>query len=166
MVELEKRTSQLKLQNLKLRTATQGLNDLKSKREVVRSSVGDVHSILLHLLDTHDSILTISIRRHLAKKLRPTLDILSRIEGVSEAAILPNKGEKRRNPKEDNEASASNHQKKKKVIGEDDEDEEDDIDDIVTGAPSKPDPKFKPSEQELREKMDRLEKKNEREGTS
>ncbi|XP_023737167.1 uncharacterized protein LOC111885110 [Lactuca sativa] len=84
MDELDKRTSQLKVQNLKLHTATPELNDLKSEREVIRSS----------------------------------------------------------------------------IIGEVDEyeNEEDDIDDIITGAPSKPDLKFKPSEQELREKLDHLEK--------
>nr|KAJ0208982.1 hypothetical protein LSAT_V11C400220120 [Lactuca sativa] len=145
MDEMDKRASQLKIQNLKLRTATKELDDLK---------------------------------RHLGEKLRPTLDILSRIEGVSETVVFPKQGgEKKsqerepdktqppppREPKstvgpKDHVASASKGQKKKKIIGEDDEDEDDDIDNIIKGAPSKPDPKFKPSDQELREKMDRLEK--------
>nr|KAJ0221851.1 hypothetical protein LSAT_V11C200062850 [Lactuca sativa] len=146
MDELDMRTSQLKFQNLKLCTVTQELNDLNSEREVIRSSISDVHSILLHLWDAHEVIVTIYIRRHLAEKLRPALDILSRIKAKATAG-----------PK-DNEASVSKSQKKKKIIGEDDEDEEDDIDDIVIGSPSKLDPKFKPSEQELQEKMDRLEK--------
>ncbi|XP_023750879.1 endochitinase A-like [Lactuca sativa] len=38
MDELDKRTSQLKMQNLKLRTATAELNDLKSEREKSKSS--------------------------------------------------------------------------------------------------------------------------------
>nr|KAJ0190125.1 hypothetical protein LSAT_V11C800390930 [Lactuca sativa] len=166
------------LANFKLRTTTKELDDLNSEREVIHSSVGDVSSILLHLLDAHDSILTISIRRHLAEKLRTALDILSRIEGVSETAVLPKQGGEKKSqegkpektqpppppePKsttgpKDNVASASKGQKKKKIIDEDDEDEDDDIDNIIKGAPSKPDPKFKPSDQELREKMDRLEK--------
>ncbi|CAI9266115.1 unnamed protein product [Lactuca saligna] len=82
MDELDKRTSQLRMQNLKLRTATAELNDLKSDREVIRSSITDVHSILLHLLEAHDPIITITIRTHLADKLRPALDILNRIVGV------------------------------------------------------------------------------------
>nr|KAJ0211212.1 hypothetical protein LSAT_V11C400205310 [Lactuca sativa] len=90
--ELDKRTSQLKVHNLKLHTATQKLNDLKSEREVIRSSVGDVHLIPHHLLDAHDSILTISICHHLAEKLHPALDILSRIEGVSNTVVLPKQG--------------------------------------------------------------------------
>ena len=110
---------------------------------MISSSVGDVHSILLHLLDAHDSILRISSRRHLAEKLRPALDILSRIKGVSDTAVLPKQGGEKNSqggnldktqpppppeskatagPK-DNEASASTSQKKKQIIGEDDEDE-------------------------------------------
>nr|KAJ0186423.1 hypothetical protein LSAT_V11C900487950 [Lactuca sativa] len=74
----------LKIQNLKLRTATKEHDDL--------NSLGDVHSIMLHLLDHHDSVLTISIRRHLAAKLRPALDILSRIEGVLVTSVKPQQG--------------------------------------------------------------------------
>ncbi|CAI9259338.1 unnamed protein product [Lactuca saligna] len=48
-----------------------------------QSNVGVVHSILLHLFDAHDLVLTITTRRHLAEKLRLALDILSRIEGES-----------------------------------------------------------------------------------
>lgn len=36
---------------------------------MVKSSVGDVHSILIHLLEAHNPVLMISIRRHLAEKL-------------------------------------------------------------------------------------------------
>ena len=56
---------------------------------MVKSSVGTVHSILLHLLEAYDSVLTISVRRHLAEKLRPALDILSRIKGALEFVVSP-----------------------------------------------------------------------------
>ncbi|XP_023736973.1 uncharacterized protein LOC111884909 [Lactuca sativa] len=82
MDELDRHTAQLKLQTHKLRTTNAEINDLKSEREVIRSSAADVHSILLHLIEAHDPIITITVRRHLANKLRPALDILSRIEGV------------------------------------------------------------------------------------
>ncbi|XP_052625879.1 uncharacterized protein LOC128132917 [Lactuca sativa] len=125
MDELDRRTSQLKMQNYKLRTATTEVNDLKSEREVIRSFVADVHSILLHLLEAHDPIITITIRRHLADKLRPALDILSR-----------------------NEASVSNKEKKKKKIGEDDTENEDDV---YAKYPKKPFQKVKSSEKEMEE---------------
>nr|KAJ0211645.1 hypothetical protein LSAT_V11C400202070 [Lactuca sativa] len=167
MDELDKRTSHLKMQNLKLRTETEEINDLNSEREVIRSSVGDVHSILLHLLDAHDSIFTISIRRHLAEKLRPTLDILrcfgdhyssekqggeKKSQGKTDKTQPPPPPETKATAGlKDNVASASKGEKKKKIIGE-----YDDIDDIIKEGSSKPDPKFKPSDQELKEKMDRL----------
>ncbi|XP_023760537.1 cell wall protein DAN4-like [Lactuca sativa] len=148
MDELDKHTSQLKMQNLKLRTAIIELNDLKSEREVIRSSVGDVHSILLHLLDAHDPILTISIRHHLADKLRLALDILSQIEGVSVTNVQPKQGvekAKTQPPPEpnsiaepkDNEALVSKRDKRKMKFGEDDTDD-DDFEDTMGENPSKP----------------------------
>ncbi|XP_052624904.1 uncharacterized protein LOC128132397 [Lactuca sativa] len=95
MDELDRRTAQLKLQTHKLRTANAEINDLKSEREVIRSSATDVHSILLHLIEAHDPIITITVRRHLADKLRPVLDILSRIEGVPVTGVQPKKGERK-----------------------------------------------------------------------
>ena len=95
MDELDRRTAQLKLQTHKLRTANAEINDLKSEREVIRSSVADVHRILLHLIEAHDPLITITIRRHLADKLRPALDILSPIEGVPATEVQPKQGERR-----------------------------------------------------------------------
>ncbi|CAI9277392.1 unnamed protein product [Lactuca saligna] len=60
MDDLDRRTSQLKMQNLKLCTTTTELNDLKLEKEVVRSLVADVHSILLHILEAHDPIISIA----------------------------------------------------------------------------------------------------------
>ena len=140
------------MQNLKLRTATAELNDLKSKREVIRSSAGDVHSILLHLLEAHDPIITITICKHLAEKLRPALDILSRIEGVPVTGVQPKQGgEKQTQPPPEpkpstepkgNEASVSNKDKKKKEIWKDDTDNEDDV---YPKNPKNPFQKIKPS---------------------
>ncbi|CAI9295770.1 unnamed protein product [Lactuca saligna] len=168
MDELDKHTSQLKMQNLKLRSVTTELNDLKSEREVIRSSVGDIHSILLHLLDTHESILTISIRRHLADKLIHALAILNRIEGVSVTSIQPKQGGEKKMEKvntqpppepksiaapKDNEVSVSTRDKKKKKIGEDDTDEDVGFEDTLGENPSDPFQKTKLSDKELAEKI-------------
>ncbi|CAI9269809.1 unnamed protein product [Lactuca saligna] len=159
MDELDRRTSQLKMKNYKLRTATTEVNDLKSEREVIRSSAADVHSILLHLLEAHDPIITITIRRHLADKLKPALDILSRIEGVPVSGVQPKQwgekvttqppsGPKPSTEPKGNEASVSNKEKKKKKIGEDDTDNEDDV--YVENSKN-PFQKVKPSEKEMEE---------------
>nr|KAJ0186294.1 hypothetical protein LSAT_V11C900455370 [Lactuca sativa] len=150
MDELDRRTSQLKMQNHKLRTATVEVNDLKSEKEVIWSSVADVHSILLHLIEAHDPIITITIRCHLADKLRPALDILSRIEGVSVTGVTtqPPFGPKPSTEPKGNEASFSNKEKKKKKIGKDNTDNEDDV---YVENPKNPFQKVKPSEKEMEE---------------
>nr|KAJ0220199.1 hypothetical protein LSAT_V11C200056640 [Lactuca sativa] len=160
MDELDRRTSQLKMQNLKPRTATTELNDLNSEKEVVRSLVADVHSILLHLVEAHDPIITITTRRHLADKLRPTLDILSRIEGVLVTGVQSKQGgEKSTQPptkpkpsseSKGNETSVSNKGKKKKNSGEDDTNDEDDV---YAENPKNPFQKTKLSEKELEENL-------------
>nr|KAJ0224063.1 hypothetical protein LSAT_V11C200061910 [Lactuca sativa] len=146
------RLNQLKaeLVNYKLCTATAEVNDLKSEREVIRSSAADVHSILLPL---------ITIRRHLADKLRPTLDILSRIEGFPVNCVQPKQGGEKMTTQppsgtkpstepKGNEASVSNKDKKMKKIGEDDTDNEDDV---YAENPKNPFQKVKPSEKEIKE---------------
>nr|KAJ0184979.1 hypothetical protein LSAT_V11C900506550 [Lactuca sativa] len=165
MDELDRRTAQLKLQTHKLRTANVVINDLKSEREVIRSFAVDVHSILLHLIEAHDPIITITVRCHLADKLRPTLDTLSRIESVPVTGVLPKQGQEKvttqpppsgpsgskpsAKPK-GNVASVSKKDKKKKKIGEDDTDNEDDV---YVENPKKPFQKVKTSEKEMEENI-------------
>nr|KAJ0201392.1 hypothetical protein LSAT_V11C600320920 [Lactuca sativa] len=132
MDELDKRTSQLKMQNLKLRNPTSEINDLNT------------------------------IYMHLADKLRPVLAILSRIEGVSVTSVQPKQeGEKvaktqpPREPKPTvelkvNETSVSNRDKKKKKIGEDDTYNEEDG---YEKNPENPFQKTKSSVKELEEKF-------------
>ncbi|XP_052622678.1 uncharacterized protein LOC128127967 [Lactuca sativa] len=138
MDELAKRTTQLKLQTHKLQTATAKIDDLKSEREIS------------------------------SDKLRPTLDVLSRIEGVLVTGVQPQQGgEEVSNPKEkvqpppstskpsakpkDNVASVSNKEKKKKKIGDDDTDHEDD--DVYAENPKNPFQKVKTSEKDLEESV-------------
>nr|KAJ0220691.1 hypothetical protein LSAT_V11C200074110 [Lactuca sativa] len=152
MDELARRTNQLKLQSLKLRTALTEIDDLKSEREVIRSSAADVHSILLHLIED---------------KLRPELDVLNRIEGVPVTGVQPQQGGEKdlKQEKQEmnqpppstskpaaepkgNEASVSSKDKKKKKIGEDDTDNEDDV---YVEVPRKPVPKVDSSEKQTEE---------------
>ncbi|XP_023747684.1 flocculation protein FLO11-like [Lactuca sativa] len=126
MDELDKRTSHLKMQNLKLRTETEEINDLNSEREN-GGCFGDHYS---------------SEKQGGEKKSQGKTDKTQPPPPPETKATAGLK---------DNVASASKGEKKKKIIGE-----YDDIDDIIKEGSSKPDPKFKPSDQELKEKMDRL----------
>ena len=60
------RTTQLKTQTLKLNQANKVIDELQSKKAVMKTCVGDVNTLLTNLLDVQDSILTITVRRHLA----------------------------------------------------------------------------------------------------
>ena len=147
MDELALKTTKVKTQVLKLNQALKGNDDLKSKINLRGRGVGDVYCILLHLQGAHDSVLTISVRRHLAENLRPALDILSRIEGILET-VFPSKqggedasqGQPQKplinkpisQPKvtvepKGNEALGSMNDKRKKKNGDDDEVEIEDV---------------------------------------
>ncbi|CAI9281048.1 unnamed protein product [Lactuca saligna] len=56
-----------------------------------------INQFLLNLIDTRDSLLTVSVRQHLTDKLKPVFSMLNHIEGVSESSSLPKQGEKSRN---------------------------------------------------------------------
>nr|KAJ0211076.1 hypothetical protein LSAT_V11C400192240 [Lactuca sativa] len=69
------------------------------------SSTADIYSILLHLIEGHDPLVTITTRRHLADKLRPALDVLSRIEGVPVTGVYPQQGGEKEMKQEKQEAN-------------------------------------------------------------
>ena len=58
----------------------------------MKSCIRDVNSFLSNLIEAHDPILTITIHRHLADKLRPAFALLTRLEGVPKAPIPPKQG--------------------------------------------------------------------------
>lgn len=94
MDELARHTTLIKTQSVRLTQARREIDDLKSERVVMKSCVSDVHALQTNILDVHDSVLTITVWRHLAEKLQPTLDMLCRLEGVLEPIIAPKQGEK------------------------------------------------------------------------
>nr|KAJ0199245.1 hypothetical protein LSAT_V11C600325250 [Lactuca sativa] len=170
MNELDKRTAQLKLQQHKVCTANTDINDLKSERDVIRSFAADVQSILLHLIEASDPLITITVRRHLADKLRLALDVLSRIEGVPVTGVQLKQGGEKESKQQPppssskpaaepkvNEALVSNKDKKKKKIGEDDTYNEDDV---YVDIPKKPDnPSEKQTEEITKKQRAELEQK-------
>ncbi|XP_023752373.1 uncharacterized protein LOC111900726 [Lactuca sativa] len=139
MDELDRRTAQLKLQTHKLRTANAKINDLKSEKEVIRSSATNVHSILLRLIEANDPLISITVRRHLADKIRPALDVLSRIEGVLVTGVQPKQG----GEKESKQPPPSSS----KPVAE----PKDNEDDVYVDIPKKPVPKDNTSEKETEE---------------
>ena len=80
--------------SLKLNYATKYLDDLESKKAAIKSCMSKVNQYLHCLVETRDSILTMSVRQHLYENLKPDFTMLNRIEGVSEDDALPKQGEK------------------------------------------------------------------------
>ena len=70
------------------------MEELKSEIAVLKQGVVDVNALFSNLLEAHDPILTITIRRHLTDKLRPALVLLNKLEGVFEALVPSKQGEK------------------------------------------------------------------------
>nr|KAJ0205612.1 hypothetical protein LSAT_V11C500229060 [Lactuca sativa] len=78
--------------SLELSQANMEIESLRAEDTVLKSCVNDVHSLTSNLLEAHDSVLTISVRRHLTDKLLPALEMLSRIRGVTEPIDTPQQG--------------------------------------------------------------------------
>ncbi|CAI9302669.1 unnamed protein product [Lactuca saligna] len=61
----------------------------------MRSCISDVTSMLLDIIDTRDSMISITMRKHLQEKLKPIFSMLHHLEGVSDQAFNPNQGGER-----------------------------------------------------------------------
>lgn len=140
--ELTRQTTLIKTQSVWLTQAHKEIEELKYELHVMKSWVSDVYALLSNILDTHDSVLTITARRHLADILRPGLDTLSGLPGVLASVFTPQQGGERTEdlpnqtlqqplksqvstgPK-DNEALGSGvNEKDKGIMGEEEEEEE------------------------------------------
>ena len=82
------KTEKIKVLSMLLSHAQQHNDELMYEKVVIKSCVGEVNQFLQNLIDTHDSLLMISVRQHLADKLKPVFSMLNYIEGVSESRSL------------------------------------------------------------------------------
>ncbi|CAI9260970.1 unnamed protein product [Lactuca saligna] len=60
-----------------------------SQKFVMKSCITDVNASLNNLIETRDSLLTVSVRQHLADKLTSMFLMFYMLEGVSESGTLP-----------------------------------------------------------------------------
>ncbi|KAL7590355.1 hypothetical protein Lser_V15G35622 [Lactuca serriola] len=89
---LASKTTALKVKSTQLSNFEQQLEALRSEREVIKTCVSDVHAALSNILEAHDPILNHSVRRTLAEKLSPAMDLLSKIEGLPSFVSIPKQG--------------------------------------------------------------------------
>ncbi|CAI9281062.1 unnamed protein product [Lactuca saligna] len=77
------------------------VDELNSEKVVIKSCVGDVNQYLQNLIETHDYLLTVSVRQHRADKLKLVFSMLNRIEGVLESDSLLKQGGEVKKPADD-----------------------------------------------------------------
>ncbi|CAI9266312.1 unnamed protein product [Lactuca saligna] len=74
------KTEKVKVLNVKLENVTRTIDELLSERVAVKSCVSDVKSLLSDLIETRDTLIPITVRKHLADKLLPLFAVLNRLE--------------------------------------------------------------------------------------
>ncbi|CAI9282769.1 unnamed protein product [Lactuca saligna] len=83
------KTENVNVLKVKLENAEKQVNDLLSEKETMKSYIADVTSVLLDIVETQHSMITITVKKHLAKKLRPVFTMLHRPEGVRGSNSIP-----------------------------------------------------------------------------
>ncbi|CAI9284419.1 unnamed protein product [Lactuca saligna] len=81
------KTDEAKVLSTKLEALEKQVNDQLSKRAFMRSCISDVTCMLSDIIETRDSMITITMHKHLQENLRPIFSMLHRLEGVSDQAI-------------------------------------------------------------------------------
>ncbi|KAL7596025.1 hypothetical protein Lser_V15G27821 [Lactuca serriola] len=144
---LASKTTALKIKSAQLTNSQQQIEALRSEREVIKTCVSDVHSALSNILEAHDPILNHSVRRTLAEKLAPALDLLSKIEGLPSFVSTPKQGGEVKSglkpppsskaahttepPPTGQTSSSGVKDKGKKIAEEEDEDDQETIADLL-----------------------------------
>ncbi|CAI9294203.1 unnamed protein product [Lactuca saligna] len=65
---------------------------MASEKAVFQSCVSNINLYLHNLIETRDSLFTVSVRQHLAKKLQPIFAILNQLQGVLDSIHVPKQG--------------------------------------------------------------------------
>ncbi|CAH1453178.1 unnamed protein product [Lactuca virosa] len=83
------KTEEAELLSTKLEASEKQVNDLLSERVVMRSSITDVTGLLSNIIETRDSMIPITMRKHLAEELKPVFAMLHRLKGVFNQPFNP-----------------------------------------------------------------------------
>ena len=61
-------------------------------KTITKSCISDITSFLSDVIETRDTMITISIRKHLNEKLRPVFAMLHKLQGVLDQTFVPKQG--------------------------------------------------------------------------
>lgn len=92
MYTLAIKTERVNVLSVKLENAEKQVQDLLTERAIIKSCVSDITSLLLDVIETRESMITISVRKHLNEKLMPIFIMLHRLQGISDQTFVPKQG--------------------------------------------------------------------------
>ncbi|CAI9303427.1 unnamed protein product [Lactuca saligna] len=70
MDQLAVKTEKVKVLTVKLEHDEKQINKLLSEKAVIKNCIAYVNALLSDIIETHDSLITITVKKHLAEKLR------------------------------------------------------------------------------------------------
>lgn len=92
MDSLAQKTENFKVLSIKLSYATKRLEHMESEKAVFRSCVSDINQYLNNIIETRDSLLTVSIHQHHTEKLQPLFACSVNYRVFRKAMIFRKKG--------------------------------------------------------------------------
>ena len=95
MDALDLKTRKVKVLTVKLENAEKQVSDLLSEKVSMKSCIVDVNGLVSYIIETRDSMITITIKKYIYEKLRLVFAMLHRLEGVPELSSIPKQGKKK-----------------------------------------------------------------------
>ncbi|CAH1434192.1 unnamed protein product [Lactuca virosa] len=86
------KSEEAKVLSTKHEASEKQVHDLLSERAIMRSCITDITGMLSDIIETRDSMITNTMSKHLAEKLKPIFAMLHRLEGVSDQSFHPKQG--------------------------------------------------------------------------
>lgn len=83
MDALARKTEKVKVLDIKLQQFEKQVKDLLSERAIVRSFITYVTGFISNIIETRDSMISITVCKHLAERLSPVFTMLHRLQGIS-----------------------------------------------------------------------------------
>ncbi|CAI9274999.1 unnamed protein product [Lactuca saligna] len=75
-----------------IRYTEKQVDDLLLEKAVTRSCLSDITGFLSDIVETRDPMISINIKKHMAKKLRLVFAMLHRLEGVMKPVVFSQQG--------------------------------------------------------------------------
>lgn len=86
------KTEKVNLWTVEFQNAEKRVNDLLSEKEAMKSCIANVNGLLSDIIKTHDSMITITMKKNLSEKLKPVFAMLHILEGVPESSSILKQG--------------------------------------------------------------------------